>query len=151
VEELKVTTPTQWSTRRGEIVELPSGNVARLRTISLSMCLFGGTVPNHLSGAIKDLVEEGREAVEKLAESDLKKAVEVQSWLIEQAMLEPRIHTGDDSMGPDEIEHGDLTDEDRSFVCSFAIRGVAMLEPFREERGGAEPGHNGEEIRETAE
>jgi len=147
MEELKVTPPASWSTRRGEIMELPSGNVARLRTISLSVCLFAGNVPNQLSALVKDVVEEGQAAVTRAAEQDLMPALEMQSWIVEQAMLDPKIHVGDGPPADGEIEHGDLTDEDRSFVSAYALRGAAALEPFREKRGGAEPGHNGEEIR----
>ena len=151
MEELRVTPPEQWSTRKGEIVELPSGNVARLRTISLSVCLFNGSVPNHLAAIVKDVIEGGQEAVEQASRSDIKATLGMQSWLIEQVMMEPQIHVGEGPPGEGEIEHGDLTDEDRGFITSYAIRGTAILEPFRNKRIGAEPGHPGEEIRAEAE
>ena len=126
---LQVTPPSQWR-NRGDLVELPSGPVVRLRRMSLGACLLRGEVPNALASYAKDVMTGGK-AAEDLKKSDAMKGIEFMAWICKYALLEPRLYDGTDSPPDECITLSDLTDVDQAFIARHAQGETLDLSNFR--------------------
>jgi hypothetical protein len=131
VEELLkvVTPPSQWR-NRGDLVELPSGPVVRLRRMSLGACLLRGEVPNALASYAKDVMTGGK-AAEDVKKSDAMKGIEFMAWICKYALLEPRLYEGDSPIPDDGISLTDLTDIDQAYIARYAQGETLALSNFR--------------------
>ena len=125
----QVTPPAQWR-NRGDLVELPSGPVVRLRRMSLGACLLRGEVPNALASYAKDVMTGGK-ALEDAKKGDALKGIEFMAWLCSYALLEPRLYQGSDSPPDDCVTLADLTDVDQAFIARYAQGETLDLSNFR--------------------
>lgn len=117
-----------------ELVELPSGNVARLLRPQLSVMLKRGQIPNPLLPAAVASMDGGVE--------DAKAALELVDFLVAAAFVEPKV-TVDQDAGEGELSVDALSEADKAFVVKWTQRGVAALATFREERAGTGGGDDG--------
>lgn len=119
----------------GELVQLPTGAVARLRPVDLPGLVMAGNVPDVLTPTVMALIFENKQE-----DADaLTDPVQISKWAKETmqlynavcvaAFVEPRIV--DDPQAEDEIAIGDVEIVDRGFVFSVATQGVATLKSFR--------------------
>lgn len=134
-EQLIVTPGATWRQPRtaGYIVQLPSGNVARLRPVALDVLVGNGTIPDLLSPlAAKALWDETSGA--QIA-ADPKLAVDYMALInaiVPAAMLEPLVV--DNPTADNEITLVDLDFTDKIFVFNLAIGPVETLRRFREQQ-----------------
>jgi len=134
----QVTSASDWRKPRelGYLVELPSGNTARLGPVDLSKLLLDGEVPDLLSPFVNRMLFEGmdQEEVEKQfsPKEDIDQARETAQLvnrICRAAFIEPRIVDSDPADDEILIEDVDLTD--RAYVFSIAIQGAMILKSFR--------------------
>lgn len=124
-----------WRQQKITTVRLPSGNVAKLRPVNLSLCLFSGKVPSHLLGLVKDLITDGQGALAKLKSlDDVKNAVGMMNFIVEAAMVEPQVWPADSAEPAPEgyLTHDDIADPDRQFVTAYSQRPQEALANFRQ-------------------
>lgn len=148
--ELKLTPASSWGDNT-ELVELPSGKVAKLRRLNVLMMLErgGDDVPNFLkvymlrkikgqkvSNNPMDGVEDAREAVRMIA------------FLAKQVFAYPRLV--DVVQADDEVCIDAISEVDLSFAAAYALGDrsvVNQLESFRAEaQSDVEPVYAGEDV-----
>jgi hypothetical protein len=131
----EVTSGSQWRKLReeGELLELPSGNFARLRPIALIELIHLGHVPNQLltvayslMGGDQDDVSTPEEQVDRLR--NFSQLVQI---VCKAAFVEPKIV--DEPTQDNEITFFDLSEDDRLFVYAWARSPQLSLEKFREQ------------------
>jgi hypothetical protein len=137
----EATTADAWKRDEEELVELPSGNTARLKRPQLSVMIRRGEIPNPLLEAAASM------AVDVLPEN-LAEAVELTDVLVASAFVEPKIALVD--AGPDELPIEALSDPDKGFVAHWIKDPVAAMSTFRGERAGAGGGEDGGALRDAA-
>jgi hypothetical protein len=141
----QVTPASQWSSPRkdGMVVDLPSGNKARVRrALDLVILLKTGQIPNPLSGIVNDMIRNASPAFPtgKMDETAINQMLELVDKMCEKCFVEPRVVIP----GPDDdranfdpgegaISIDDLDIRDRFFVFGFVQGGPADLAPFRDE------------------
>lgn len=130
----QVTTGREWRKQReeGELETLPSGNVARLRKLSLSSLLKRGKIPDPLSGMVQRMMTGQKEV------ADTWEAFQGMLGLLEficrEAFLEPRIV--DEPQADDEISMEDVDFDDRLYVLDKVQKEITLLTPFRPKPAG---------------
>lgn len=131
-------TPTPGSAWRkpreqGEIVTLPSGNVARLRPVAVDALLAAGRIPDLLSGiAAKALwTETGTASIAEQAEQ-AKGFADLINLIVPLAMLEPRVV--DAPEGDGEISLDDVEFSDKIAIFQLATGGSTLLRTFRRDQ-----------------
>lgn len=156
----EVTTAKQWKnkTSSGAPLELPSGNMAQIRRISMQTYLKQGRIPNVLMAPVQKALQSGGDS---LPEEDLKevmqdpKALEQLFSMIDMvtcdAFVEPQVHPEpfiedkDENGAPtrtpaernDELLYVDEVDlDDKMFVFQWMVGGTSDLEPFRNQSKG---------------
>lgn len=116
----------------GEIITLPSGNVARLRPVPLDLLIISGGIPDLLTPiAAKTLwVEQDPEAIGNATElaEGFAKLVNI---IVPLAFLEPRVV---EEPGEGEISLDDIEFSDKVAVFNLATAGAFALGKFREEQ-----------------
>lgn len=157
--ELKVTSPDQWGKaatpeEEGFIVELPSGNVIKMkRTMNMLVLLRQGRIPNPLASIVQKMIDTQQVDFSKVA-TDVKSAEQLLDLLDDQwmsAVLEPafdappRKREGEETeeylgrLGNWKPEKGKISvfevdPQDKMYVMSIAQGGVVDLAKFREEQ-----------------
>jgi len=134
--EKVVTSGREWRRRReeGTLVQLPSGNVARLRPVSLLSLMKRGRIPDPLSGMIDQMIAQGeRPSVSLETYQDFADLI---GLVCQVAFVEPRIV--DEPTADDEIGLDDVGFEDQTYVFNWAQQEIRFLMPFRpgQESGG---------------
>jgi len=128
----KITSAKSW--RSAQVVELPSGNVARLRKVSVTAMLAFGRVPNALLSMAQEFTTQGVDVGE--ATQDQEKFgdfVRFTHFVAEQAFVEPKINLNPEAeLADDEISILDLDDADLLFVLHWSQGDVKQIAPFRE-------------------
>ena len=114
----------------GVLLELPSGNFAKIRRPSLADMLKQKQIPASLTqvalrqaGAIK-----GSSTV---SEKELDDSIRLVDVILKKAFVVPEIV--DTEPGEEQITLDDLTDEDRAFVFNYVQSGATSLKSFRSE------------------
>lgn len=117
----------------GELITLPSGNVARLRPVAVDALLATGRIPDLLSGvAAKTLWSETDTATIADDGKLAKEYTDLINLVVPLAMLEPRVV--DNPEGDGEIALDDLEFADKVAVFNLAIGGATALKMFREQQ-----------------
>lgn len=130
---LTVTSGKQWRRLReeGASVQLPSGNVAQLRPVSLEELVVSGKIPNPLLARVRSLIGLGlREDENEIDMAErTKEMIDIMKIVCQSAFLNPRIV--DDPENDNEISFFDLSAMDRDFVMDWVQGPQRTLEPFR--------------------
>jgi len=102
----KVTPATQWNSKVGPgmVIELPSGNFAKVRrTMNLPTLLASGQIPNPLADIIREMIESKSSQL-NIAETDTK-AMEQMVMLVDSQMptifVEPKVERCPDGWDTD--------------------------------------------------
>lgn len=151
----KPTDVNSWRQKRGDPVELPSGNVALVSKPDLRKFLHGGDVPDSLTQLVRAQISEDQEKIKKeqeqIAEREgmLEDFFNYMDYIVTQTVIEPTLLP----VPTRENEDGELEDvphderdldaglyidevdfDDKLFLFNFAIRGSKDLESFRVEQ-----------------
>lgn len=131
---------------QGEIVTLPSGNVARVRPVAVDALLAAGRIPDLLSGvAAKTLWTETDTATIAEQAETAKHFADLINLIVPLVMLEPRVV--DNPEGDEQIALDDIEFSDKIAIFQLATGGSTVLRQFRldqEKRLAAI--HNGENV-----
>lgn len=152
---LKTTSASQWKKNAGAKpvdVELPSGNVAKIRQIPMPTLLADGLFPDSLAGFVRDAinVDKPKEEVQKEANEQLGKMVQEPEKMAEMfslfdkitvlAVVEPVVTAAPENEADrdDDLLYADEVDlEDKMFIFNFCVGGSKDLERFRTESASA--------------
>lgn len=116
-QELQPTSPSQWGRANQTIdtsvvVELPSGNVARVRrTMSIFRIVQEGSIPNPLRGIVLDMVRNGNPAAFEKADNDpvvMRQFADFLDTVAVETMVEPTVDMP--------VQKGKLKDEAGDFI-----------------------------------
>lgn len=131
----EVTSGRTWRQPREEgfVKVLPSGNVARLRPVDMSVLLESGEIPDILTPMAVSAIMDGADT-EKLANPDdlakhTTEMIRFFNLVCKAAFLEPRIV--EVPQNDDEINIEDVELSDRSFVYALVTQPVEVLRSFR--------------------
>jgi len=132
--ERKVTTATEWRKARekGVMETLPSGKVARLRTLSLLRLLEKGTIPDSLSGIIQQMMGGEKKIADDL--ETFQALAELLGTVCRLAFVYPKIvdaPTEDDEISLDDVDY-----DDKFWVFNWTQKEIKLMQPFREKRAG---------------
>lgn len=139
--ELRVTSADEWSRlrREGELVELPSGFVARLRPVSIDELLELDQIPDELMAVAMDVTEkkilEAFQAndADAMAE-ETEKMVDYLKIVLRNAFLEPKVSGELEPSEPGTISYYDVEEADKRFVVNWARSPQRRLHRFRQEQ-----------------
>lgn len=140
--KLQVTSGEEWRRPRekGISVELPSGNVARLRRVSLMTFIRQGKIPKPLAGLVHKMITgPKKQRVAKLLNNldDVKAFATMVEAICTEAFVMPRI--GEEPLSEGEISIDDVDSDDQMFVFNWTQGGeVKDLEDSRGEQAGDE-------------
>lgn len=152
---LKTTSAAQWKKKSGAKpvdVELPSGNVAKVRQIPMTTLLSDGLFPDSMANIVRSSIDGKQSKAELEAQTnaqmaemaeDPKKMLEMFSVIdkiMVQAVVEPAVQLPpeDDEDRDDEVLYADEVDiEDKMFIFNFCVGGSKDIERFREESKAA--------------
>lgn len=113
----------------GDVVELVTGNVFRLRRPNLGSLVSNGAVPSNLAQSAINVERDNG------SEKDLKNYLELQRLVTKLALVEPRISESEHpNYDAGEIALSDLTDEEIQEIYMYVQGGDDILRRFREER-----------------
>lgn len=136
--------------RRGNVVTLPSGFVARLWRPSMISMIGSGVFPNSLMGIARSMVE-GDINMAQMDGEDIQKMVQVIDIAVAKCFLEPKIHpveTDESAVPEGELHISWVPDDDKQFLMNFLQVGVSAIAAFREGREPAAPNRpDSEEVR----
>lgn len=151
----KPTDVSEWRAKRGDPIELPSGNVALVNKPDLRKFLHGGDVPDSLTQLVRAQISEDQEKIKKeqeaIAEREgmLEDFFNYMDYIVTQTVIEPAllpVPTRENEDGELEdvpyeerdLDSGLYVDEvdfdDKLFLFNFAIHGSKDLESFRVEQ-----------------
>lgn len=138
--KMKVTAAEQWRSLRenGYMVELPSGNVARLRPVSVAEMLKNGHIPDTLTPIAAEAIATTGSGIQ--TETIVKLTNEVTDFLhliTVASFIEPRVvllDTPDDAPPDGAISIWDVSLEDQAFVLSLTGAPTRALESFRQKQ-----------------
>lgn len=125
-----------------ELVELPSGNTARLRKPSLLTMMRQGQIPNHLSMAAVT-------AATGEASPDYARTAELIEFMVIAAFVEPEVVA--DSPGEGQLSIDQVSDQDKTFVMGWVQSEARAVESFRDDGSGVAGGGDGGDVRDQAE
>lgn len=131
--ELQVTPASQW-TRPTELVELPSGKVARFRRVNfMTMIRRGEDAPNFLKAYVaKSLRGETDKKGFSLDDMDTTEAVEFILFMAKAVFVEPRVVEGE-PQNEGEISIDDVDPADINTAAAYGLgrmEDVAAMERF---------------------
>lgn len=149
----KATSAADWKKKSaGELVELPSGCVMRLRKIGMQTLMSMGIMPNSLMSIVQKGLDKGsgragmdeEMALELI--SDEKKVREIGEFMGKMVIavaMEPKIHPLPKMVDGVEVEERDddlvyideVVEEDRMFIFQLITGGTTDIESFRKELG----------------
>ena len=132
--EKSTLTPTsgrEWRKRREEgwLETLPSGNVVRLKSISLLDFIERGDIPDPLSAAVAEMLSGKSKDIADF--DNFKQFAGLAAFVCLKAFVSPRII--DDPQADDEITILDIDFADQRHVFNVVQKEIVMLAPFRQE------------------
>jgi hypothetical protein len=121
---------------KGEIVELPSGNIARLGPANVEILIKTmGDLPDALTGVIANLFfGEGDGDLGLSSLSDLKGYLDLSNALCRACFLEPKVV--DNPQKPNEIAPDHIHFMDKVFILERSISEAISLDKFRPQQAG---------------
>lgn len=143
---MQVTKASAW--RAGQLVQLPSGFVAKLRKPDvLSVIAPDGKVPDGLMGLI---MGEEEQAEMEMTPEMLEAMLPMLNNVVRAAFMEPKV-VEEPREDKEEIAVEDVDLNDKVFVLNWAMQGVAPAKQFPTQQvGGMDPVQNGKRVRAKA-
>lgn len=134
VTPLQPTSAAAWRklTEDGEVIQLPGGLVARIRTVSIETMILNGDIPDLLTPiATKTLFKET--SLDEIGDdADVSKEwIDLVHLVVPAAMVEPRI-APDDIPTDDCLTLSEMGWDDKLAVFQLAVSSVDVLANFRQ-------------------
>jgi hypothetical protein len=130
-EQPKITTAKEWRYLRenGQVVELPSGAVVKLRPISVSELIKTGKIPDELMSFALDIANSKDEDATK---ETIIEGIEVLNIVCQYMILEPKFTSDYDYEGDDLIPLVAMSEADKSFIYAWGVSPTIDFKSFRE-------------------
>lgn len=141
-QDKKPTSIAAWKKEAFRTVELPSGNVMKIRKIGMQALLAAGTIPNSLMGLMQSALSKGKgvedKVMGKLAEDPkgLADMVLMVNRIVTTIAYEPEVHMPPKSGEPrdENLLYADEIEEiDKMFLFGLISGGTRDLETFRKQ------------------
>lgn len=159
----KVSPAASFKKNKNPVVELPGGNVIRVKRPGMTAFLEAGFLPDPLADIVRRQIAGGGDAKKVLAEDMFKKAVSGDISILKTMMrtvdriaaycvVEPKVcwherevqrHENpevvdyevipDSERDPEVVYTDEMEDEDKMFIFQFAVGGSSDLTRFRDE------------------
>lgn len=146
----KATSAAGWKGKKAlaTTLELPSGNVCKVRRVSIAKLLSEEVFPDELSALIQDTVSDksGKKSIAKESASasvkDMGKFMDAIDKVAVLVIAEPKVvrpvdengkELDDDDRDPEKLYTDDVDLEDKIFVFQYAVGGGSDLNTFRSE------------------
>jgi len=123
------TSAAQW--KRDFEMTLPSGNVIRLKRVSLVDLIVQGAIPDTLSARAVEMASQTQQR--KLSADELRQYEGVVNLVVKAAAVEPRIA---DRASDDALALPDVDFVDRVQIFNWANGALHSLRPFRDDATG---------------
>ncbi len=132
-EELEVTNAKDWrkSQEAGQLVELPSGKVARLTRPHLFSLVKEGLIPDPLSGQVMEMLNDTKPAATVVKTIGADNLILIMDITCKTAFVEPRVV---DEPKDNELSPNDLDFDDKVFVFWWCQGGIDDLKSFRKQQ-----------------
>lgn len=133
----QATSGKEWRKPREEgfIIDLPSGNAAKLRPVALDRLVLAGRIPDLLSPVAAEALWIQTSEAEMKGKGDLlRNYTELVNLIVPLALIEPRI--SDNPTGDDEISLDDIDFTDKVAIFQVATQPAGVLRRFREQQAG---------------
>lgn len=141
----KTAAPTSaraWKGKQGVLVELPSGNVARVKTPGMPAFLRAGVIPDTLTPIVRKMMtgKAGQDEVtEALQGNDqaIEDLLRLYDVVTVEAMVEPAVlptPLRNAARDLDALYVDEIAFDDKAFIFSVAVGGTTDLETFRSEQ-----------------
>lgn len=136
----------QWASPRkqGFIVQLPSGNILRMRRImNIVQAVKDGTIPNPLGDIVQRQISAGLPMIKlnDLNQEALQQSLDLLDSTVVLAAVDPKVEIPPEDQpaelwnpAPGSISIMDLTLADRLFITKVANGGTTDIDRFREEQ-----------------
>ena len=134
----KPTAPTSgkaWRQEKeeGELWTLPSGNVARLRPVSLMHLIRSGQIPDILTPLAASMVWEEMEPDKLTGTVEMaKNAADLAELICEASFVDPVIV--EEPEEDNEVSHEHIDDMDKAWVMNTMIQAAEVLRKFRQQQ-----------------
>jgi hypothetical protein len=153
--KLETTSASQWKKNAGAKpvdIELPSGNVAKVKQIPMPTLLADGLFPDSLAGFVREAINKDEAPADVKATADkqiseltknpqdLADVFALFDKILVLAVVEPAVLPvpEDDNDREDELLYADEVDmEDKMFIFNFCVGGSKDLDRFRAESAAA--------------
>lgn len=134
----------------GVVVTLATGRVVKIRPVQLARLLQGGTVPDHLSTFVAQMVWHGAADDDRDMRTKAIEWLEYLDLIAAAALMHPRVvesPTLDDEIEPADLTYGELLE-----IESVARMPMEAVRRFRREQvGDVDAVAQGEQVRAIAE
>lgn len=114
--------------RDGELVELPSGLVFKLKKPSISRLLEDNVFPNDLVATAIKMDSNTNEPADR---EEYLRSLKVIETIVVQAAVVPKVVTKEEEVDDESIYIKDLDDQDKVAIYLFVQTGVKQLNSFR--------------------
>jgi 5,10-methylenetetrahydrofolate reductase len=127
----------------GELLELPSGLVVKVRSVDLVSLVVSGKIPNSLLQTVQDHlsplegdkpgVEDGTELAKNMSPEDLAEVFSVMDSLVVAMAMEPQIHPepeNEDDRDETLLYVDEIDGEDKLFMFNWTQQGVKEMTRF---------------------
>jgi len=114
--------------RDGELVELPSGLVFKLKKPSISRLLEDNVFPNDLVATAIKMDSNTNEPADR---EEYLRSLKVIETIVVQAAVVPKVVTKEEEVNDESIYIKDLDDQDKVAIYLFVQTGVKQLNSFR--------------------
>lgn len=151
----KSTTKNTWKRKRGEELDLPSGNVALVKRPGMEAFLTEGLIPDSLMPLVNQAISTGKglppEKLNEMAKDPnfVTEMMDSMDRVLTKVVVEPKVlwHKRldgetlviipEEERDEDYVYSDDVDFEDKSFIFNYAVGGTRDLERFREEAGAS--------------
>lgn len=144
---LSVTSGKEWrkANKEGFVIELPSGNVVKMRPVAIDALVMAGKIPDVLSSvAAESLWIQTDEDKLRGQTETIKRYTELVNLIVPLALLEPRVV--DNPTSDDEIALDDIEFMDKTFIFQITLQPAGVLRRFRlQQAGDVDAVHDGQD------
>lgn len=133
----KVTSASLWRRKReqGEIIELPSGLVARLRAVSLDVMVSQGDIPDLLTPLAAQTLWRDISMDDIAEDAALAQGyTDLINQVVPAAFVEPKVAPAGEEPGDDEIALSDISWQDKTHIFQLVLLPTEAIERFREKQ-----------------
>lgn len=138
-----VSTAEEWkkSGSTDHDIEVPSGNVAKVRRKPMDALMAAGIIPNSLMPIVQEALQSGKEPdlnPEELTADQMEGVLQLVDGVVVSCTLQPHVSPiPADEADRDEskLYVDEVLMKDKMFIFQFVVGGTADVESFREEQG----------------